>query len=340
MAARSHLRGHRPTPAVHDLVRCTLSPLPPTIPPNNTDKSSWRRYGCVPAEQHTFSNLCIDADNAVLLEARALGMRGMKSVTWAFFMNAVPPRSGLMLRPDYQAGWADMWHGSGALSALSANQTVMGVFLGDELLGAGINVTELTIAAETVKASWREGIVYWNEEWGPVVQNSSWARPASALHSVPHAIDWISLDFYRTNPTAWETPEQEYAAQVYPKMHPHQRALQVPQAFGRKHDACAAVCYMNASQRGCCKDNHGPGKPWASGQSNHTREWWDDWSATVATNYYSWAQRDPKIIGINPWYYGEDRGDIACGGYNVSVRQQPKAMARWKEIGVAILANA
>ena len=174
----------------------------------------------------------------------------------------------------------------------------------------------------------------------PVVQNSSWARPASALHSVPHAIDWISLDFYRTNPTAWETPEQEYAAQVYPKMHPHQRALQVPQAFGRKHDACAAVCYMNASQRGCCKDNHGPGKPWASGQSNHTREWWDDWSATVATNYYSWAQRDPKIIGINPWYYGEDRGDIACGGYNVSVRQQPKAMARWKEIGVAILANA
>jgi hypothetical protein len=87
-------------------------------------------YGCIPAEQHTFSNLCIEADNAVLLEARSLGMHGMKSVTWAFFMNAVYPRTGLMLRPDYQAGWADMWHGSGSLSALSANQTVMGVFLG------------------------------------------------------------------------------------------------------------------------------------------------------------------------------------------------------------------
>ncbi len=171
----------------------------------------------------------------------------------------------------------------------------------DELLGAGINVTELTIAAQTVKASWPGAVVYWNEEWGPVVQNSSWPHPASALHSIPHAIDWISLDFYRTNPTAWETPEQEYAAQVYPKMYPHQRALQVPQAFGRKHDACGAVCYMNVSQHGCCTDNHGPGKPWASGQSNHSRAWWDAWSAKVATHYYSWAQRDPKIIGMNPW---------------------------------------
>jgi hypothetical protein len=42
------------------------------------------------------------------------------------------------------------------------------VFLGDELLGAGVNVTELTIAANTVKRDWPNAIVYWNEEWGYV----------------------------------------------------------------------------------------------------------------------------------------------------------------------------
>ena len=121
--------------------------------------------------------------------------------------------------------------------------------------------------------------------WGPVVQNATWKNAASALAKVPEAIDWVSLDYYRTTPSAWQTPEKEYAAQVYPKMAPHQRALQVPQvsglalciaallsskaahsavlprvseaicpqAFGRKHDLCADTCYMNASQKGCCE---------------------------------------------------------------------------------------
>jgi len=35
--------------------------------------------------------------------------------------------------------------------------------------------------------------VFWNEEWGPVVQNDTWPHPASALHRVPDAIDWVSL---------------------------------------------------------------------------------------------------------------------------------------------------
>lgn len=73
----------------------------------------------------------------------------------------------------------------------------MGVFLGDELLGAGVNVTELTLAAETVKSSWPTGVVYWNEEWGPVVTNSTWMPRSSALHSIPvselRAVVWSLL---------------------------------------------------------------------------------------------------------------------------------------------------
>jgi hypothetical protein len=172
-------------------------------------------YGCVPTAQHGHANLCIDDDKSTLVEARRLGMKGMMKVTWAFFRNAPPPRSGLMLREDYRNGWAQQWEARHqGLQPLVANGTVIGVFLGDELLGAGVNVTELTIAAETVKGTWPSAIVYWNEMWGPVVQNATWKHRASALSKVPDAIDWISLDFYRRDQTAWETPAKEYAAQV------------------------------------------------------------------------------------------------------------------------------
>jgi hypothetical protein len=171
------------------------------------------------------------------------------------------------------------------------------------------------------------------------VDNSTWPHPASALHRVPDAIDWISLDFYRMDSTAWLTPEAQYTASVYPKMNPNQRAMQVPQAFGRTNDVCGATCYSNVSEKGCCTHNHvWPGG--GAGQTNHTFMWWDSWSASVANAYFEWAQRDPRIIGINPWYYGSDRADIMCGGNNISVSHLPTALAAWTEIGHKILGEA
>ena len=110
------------------------------------------------------------------------------------------------------------------------------------------------------------------------MNNDTYPDPRARLAKVPAAIDWISLDYYRLDETAWTVPEAEYHEKVYPKMAPHQRALQVPQAFGRSNDVCAARCYSNHSEIGCCTDNHGP----HSGQTNHSFDWWDEHSATVA----------------------------------------------------------
>jgi len=160
-------------------------------------------YGCEPATQAGHTNLCITHNSSLLIDAQAAQMAGMLQVTWAFFRNAVPPRTGLQLREDYKDGWDAAWSGSswssgcdGVWSArpcvplrnLSISGVAMGVFLGDELLGAGVNVTELTMAAESVKASWPTGVVYWNEEWGPVVDNSTWTPSSSALHVVPVSV--------------------------------------------------------------------------------------------------------------------------------------------------------
>ena len=131
-------------------------------------------YGCEPTTQAGHTNLCITHNSSLLLDAHAANMSGMLQVTWAFFRNAVPPRVGLQLREDYQEGWDSAWSGApgssgcdGVWSArpciplrnLSLNGVAMGVFLGDELLGAGVHVTELTLAAEAVKASWPTGVV-------------------------------------------------------------------------------------------------------------------------------------------------------------------------------------
>ena len=75
-------------------------------------------------------------------------------------------------------------------------------------------------------------------------------------------------DFYRRDNSSWLTPEREYAAALYPKMNPSQRALQVPGAFGRSNDLCGHVCYANHTQKGCCTNNHR-----TSGQTNHSQEY-------------------------------------------------------------------
>ena len=103
-----------------------------------------------------------------------------------------------------------------------------------------------------------------------------------------------------------------HASHIYPKMNSRQFALQVPQAFGKKS--------------------------WSYPDANSER-WWDEWSSMVAQEYFVWAQADPRIIGINPWYWGPDRPDISCGGYNVSITHLPAARAEWTKIGQTILAS-
>ena len=41
--------------------------------------------------------------------------------------------------------------------------------------------------------------------------------------------------------------------------------------------------------------------------------------------------------GINPWYWGDDRPDIACGGYNISINHLPSATQQWKTIATEII---
>ena len=181
-----------------------------------------------------------------------------------------------------------------------------------QLLSWNITVAELTTAADTVKAEWPTSVVYWNEAWAPVVGNSTYPYPASALHRVPASVDWISVDYYRETSDAWVVPRAAYASHIYPKMNSRQFALQVPQAFGKK--------------------------TWSNADANSVR-WWDEWSSKVAQEYFVWAQADPRIIGINPWYWGPDRSDISCGGYNVSITHLPAARAEWTKIGQTILAS-
>ena len=140
----------------------------------------------------------------------------MAQVTWAFFRNAVPPRSGLMLRQDYETAWTAEWWGDcsgeerdglggpglgsqsemdGAqcgdapcLCELKKSGAIFGVFLGDELLGQGVNVTELTLAATAVKTSWPGTMTSTS-----ILTHRSSLAPPYAVTTVPYRVAYATL---------------------------------------------------------------------------------------------------------------------------------------------------
>jgi len=72
----------------------------------------------------------------------------------------------------WQAAWTGpnatvggIWNNS--IEKLAKEKKLIGVYLGDELLGGGLTVSNLTAITKMVKAVWPEGIVYYNEEWTP-----------------------------------------------------------------------------------------------------------------------------------------------------------------------------
>ena len=109
---------------------------------------------------------------------------------------------------------------------------IMGLYIGDELLGCGVLVSELTAIFELCKAVWPEGITYYNEEWFPLNDPTWKDKSGQPYGKVPDSLDWISYDFYRLNNVSWLQPMCEYPQNLYTKMNDKQKAVLLPGAFG------------------------------------------------------------------------------------------------------------
>ena len=105
---------------------------------------------------------------------------------------------GMVLLPDWKARWA-RFHS--ALLPFIANQTFAGVQMGDELLGQGLPLANLTAATDAVRASWPGAIIYVNEALSALVWNRVEVGTGMPISNdpdfkLPPEIDLLSVDFY------------------------------------------------------------------------------------------------------------------------------------------------
>ena len=109
-----------------------------------------------------------------------------------------------ILRSHSPEQWATAWTGPNAtvgglwnrsVAKLAAQKKLIGVYFGDELLGGGLAVSNLTALFKLVKAVWPEAITYYNEEWTPINAPAWRDSEGVPFGKVPDSLDWISYDF-------------------------------------------------------------------------------------------------------------------------------------------------
>ena len=202
---------------------------------------------------------------------------------------------------------------SGAIRSIGpalANESVRGVFLGDEMCSTvGIpaaNLSAVATAAKNAMAAWGGGLVVSNEGiWavngtanGPNAK-SKFPRPTPCyLPAIPAAIDLFSVDVYvssaenQPRPGISDAEEARVAKAFYdryitPKLHAHQRLLLVPGTFadpdvGRSGSIAKQDVVIAQKLRG----------------------------------YVRWLRNDSRVVGINAWKWADDK--LANGSWNPS----------------------
>jgi len=78
-----------------------------------------------------------------------------------------------------------------------------------------------------------------------------------------------------------------------------------------------------------------PGAYGSRVNKDFTLQQYSDFMVQNAWAYFQWAVTDPRLIGMNPWYWGPP----GCGmpGYEVSAYDMPAVRDMWRRIGSAIV---
>ena len=136
--------------------------------------------------------------------------------------------------------WRQAWFGNATVGGvwnttvkrLADEKKIIGVYVGDELLGGEITVSNLSAIFGYIKEGDESLITYYNEEWAPINDPAWRDSVGEPFGQLPVSLDWISYDFYRLNNVSWLQPMCEYPQNLYPRMAPHQRAVLLPGGWG------------------------------------------------------------------------------------------------------------
>jgi hypothetical protein len=247
---------------------------------------------------------------------------------------------GHSLRANVTAVWKEA---AEQLRPLVQAGSVMGAFLGDELLWGGLSYPDLVAAVRLVRGSFPPPFIIYANEALPVLQDDVNAKGQKVHYAkVPDGQDWLSIDFYSfrvhdsTNKSAESyysrVLENVYKTNIYPKMSATQFAVLVPGSYAPLWPASCQHyngCPAHTAADGCGTCCINPGYPW----QNFSIADYDETMAKVAWEFWDWSQRDEKVVGIAPWHYYDD--DCA-GPYGVGFQSLPNTLLAYTKMAALI----
>jgi hypothetical protein len=214
-------------------------------------------------------------------------------------------RRAFYLRPDMHRmieAKKPLW------TELLRNRTIVGFFLGDEIMWNGFPYTSLVEYSNAIRKAFPSAFLWQNE--APDVYED--LKKYNITDGVPPAIDAISIDKYH-----WEMSDREkfvlttirgyYDTYIKPQLHPGQKLFVVPGADGsHTNKKCNMTCYNYI----VAQDSH--------------------W-------FLKWMQEDELVIGAMPWSWKSCGAGCASVHDEVGCRMMQGGKAAWEKNGKLII---
>ena len=220
--------------------------------------------------------------------------------------------------------WAPLRHGAAdwglqldafekTVAPLVHNRTVVGIFIGDEVICDGVPLSNYTAVLAHLRGAFGRSVLLYGNEC---------THPRGLV--VPAELDLYSFDVYnaQNDDGASEVAMVRTIAEktIFPLLAPHQKLLLVPGVYGNTPVACekaggaAAVCSLDAQAAQVVAKLEG---------------------------LFAWAKTEDRIAGFNSWHFGH-RGpqnravhDMALGAV-----EMPTVLAKLRQIGELITGHA
>ena len=202
-----------------------------------------------------------------------------------------------------------------ALAPLVANGTVVGIFVGDEMVCNGLPFENFTALVRHLRAKVGPTLKLWANECCGTVTGAN-GGPGEWLH-VPPELDYVSYDCYSvpelvagSDKYHWNGSAEvamaraAYEREIYPLLAPHQRVMQLPGLFGWNQSQCPMEQQAAAL-------------------------------IEKLSGYWSWAQEDSRVVGLAPWHMN-DRSSHMGPNLGPGAINFPTVMAKLRSINAQI----
>eukprot|EP01052_Picozoa_sp_SAG31_P021552 SAG31_NODE_1673_length_7560_cov_3.528749_4_plen_438_part_00 len=195
------------------------------------------------------------------------------------------------------------------------NKTVVGIFIGDELVATHSWSCNAMAAIATRLKQRNPRILLYSNEGGcwPCLGTAAGAQ-------IVHAMDYFSYDRYRGYKDEAAVSRAWAEENLYPHMRPEQKLLLVPGLYAT--DPVHCIKFSAKSNFSCPLDKQ------------------EDELLLKLLDFWAWAKNDTRVIGFKPWHLASfAEGNNPVSALTLGAYSMPRVLALLIHIGRQIVAN-